>query len=51
MTDDEINLLASDLKTVADENLLLIAEKEGNPIDCGNQRDLTVGIKAGQSVE
>jgi len=32
MTDDEINLLASDLKTVADENLLLIAEKEGNPI-------------------
>ena len=31
-TDDEINALAKDLAQVADENLLLLAEKEGNPI-------------------
>lgn len=31
-TDEEINHLAADLKQVADEDLLLLAEKEGNPI-------------------
>lgn len=31
-TDDEINHLAADLKQIADEDLLLLAEKDGNPI-------------------
>lgn len=31
-TDDEINVLAKDLAQIADEDLLLLAEKEGNPI-------------------
>jgi len=31
-TDDEINVLAKDLAQVADQDLLLLAEKEGNPI-------------------
>ncbi|HEM48678.1 MAG TPA: N-acetyltransferase [Caldithrix sp.] len=31
-TDDEINVLAKDLALIADEDLLLLAEKEGNPI-------------------
>lgn len=31
-TDAEINKLAADLKTIADENLLFIAEKDGQPI-------------------
>jgi len=32
MTDAEINLLADDLKNIADEEMLLIAEKDGRPI-------------------
>lgn len=31
-TDEEINILASDLAQIADEDFLLLAEKEGNPI-------------------
>jgi hypothetical protein len=31
-TDDEINVLAKDLAQIADEDLLLLAEKESNPI-------------------
>jgi hypothetical protein len=31
-TDDEINALAKDLAQIADEDMLLLAEKEGNPI-------------------
>lgn len=51
-TDDEINALAADLKPIADEELLLIAEKDGLPIAFSltlpNINEVLQGIPSGR---